>query len=475
MTSFFQHCGVYTWGAFAPELFLVGLAIVLLMIDCFWKSFPKKTLAIIGALGVFGTSYALCDAMCLFPFLACIATGLTLLLAHQYAPITEETCGEGRFAEGTGEFYVLPLFACAGISLLCKAQDFVMFFVGLEALSLSSYAMAGFYKRNHGSVEAGVKYLITGALSTGFLVFGIAWYFGMTGTFVISQQVVFAALATPLWKGLFLALAMVFAAVAFKTGAFPMHVWIPDVYQGAPTPVTAFLSVASKVAGFTALLIVLLPFQGSMEGAVHIALFLTVVTAATLLVGNLGAIWQTNMKRLLGYSSIAQAGFIFPLCLVAFNQPVNFMVALYLVAYMVATMGAFFALAQIRIARGSDEISAFRGLGKTNPLAAFCVVVFFASLAGVPLTAGFTAKLASFQAVLQMMENLPSLELVWWLLPVMIVCAATGFYYYFKVIRAMYWVSAREEDSPVRIPFISGLVMALCVLVILILGIFPLS
>ncbi len=470
MTSSFQYCGVYTWGAFAPELFLVGLAIALLMVDCFWKSFPKKTLGIIGALGAFGAAYAQWDVMILFPSLACIATGLTLLLAHQYAPITAETCAEGRFAEGTGEFYVLPLFACAGISVLCKAQDFVMFFVGLEALSLSSYAMAGFYKRNHGSVEAGVKYLITGALSTGFLVFGIAWYFGMTGTFLISQDAVFTTLTTSLGKGLFLALAMVFAAVAFKAGAFPMHVWIPDVYQGAPTPVTAFLSVASKVAGFTALLMVLLPFQCSTEGGVHISFFLSAVAVATLLVGNLGAIWQTNMKRLLGYSSVAQAGFILPLCLAGSGIPVAQTVSMYLAAYMLATMGAFFALAQIRIARGSDEISAFRGLGKTNPLTAFCVVVFFASLAGVPLTAGFLAKLLSFQAVLGLMENLPILELVWWLLPVIIVCAATGFYYYFKVIRAMYWVSAREEDEPVHVPFISGLIMGLCALLLLLSG-----
>lgn len=467
MISFFQHCGVYTWGAFAPELFLVGLAIVLLMIDCFWKSFPKKTLGIVGAVGVFGASYALWDGMLSLPFLACTATALTLLLANQYAPITAETCGEGRFAEGTGEFYVLPLFACAGISVLCKAQDLVMLFVGIEALSLSSYAMAGFYKRNHGSVEAGVKYLITGALSTSFLVFGIAWYFGMTGTFVLSHEAVFAALHTPLWKGMFLSFALIFAAVAFKAGAFPMHVWIPDVYQGAPTPVTAFLSVASKVAGFAALLMIFIPFYYATEGGRYMVLFLAVVAVATLLVGNLGAIWQTNMKRLLGYSSIAQAGFILPLCMIAYDCEV----VMYLAFYMLATMGAFFALAQVRIARGSDEISAFRGLGKTNPLAAFCVTVFFASLAGVPLTGGFVAKLFSFMATIKLMGDIPSLSLVWWFLPAMIVCAASGFYYYFKVIRAMYWIPTREEDEPVHFPFITGLVMGLSALLLIFFGV----
>lgn len=464
-------CGSYSWSEFAPEFFLIGLAIALLMIDCFWKSFPKRSLGLIGALGALGTAFALQDHM--FALLAAVATGLTLLLAHDYSRVTVASSGDGRTGEGTGEFYALPLLACAGICALTKAQDLVMLFVTLEVLTLSSYVMAGYYRRNHGSVEAGVKYLVLGAVSTGVLVFGAAWYFGMTGSFVLNPMGIASALVGGCPAGILLALALLLVGAGFKVGLFPMHVWIPDVYQGAPTPTTAFLSVASKVAGFALLSAILMPYimlPAPLSGvSVYILLVVAVLAAATLLVGNLGAIPQTNMKRLLGYSSIAQAGFILPLYFSGRNDFIIF----YLAAYLLSTMGAFFALAQVRIHRDSDEISAFRALGKTNPLLAFCVTVCFASLAGVPLTAGFLAKWYSFETVVGVaLQALPSL--MFWLLPIMIVCAAAGFYYYFKVIRAMYWERPLAEDKTVGIPFATGLVLTVCTAALLALGTGPL-
>lgn len=464
-------CGSYSWSEFAPEFFLIGLAIALLMIDCFWKRFPKHSLGLIGALGALGTAFALQDHM--FALLAAVATGLTLLLAHDYSRVTVVSSGDGRTGEGTGEFYVLPLLACAGISALAKAQDLVLLFVALEVLTLSSYVLAGYYRRNHGSVEAGVKYLVLGAVSTGVLVFGAAWYFGMTGSFVMNPMGIASALVGGCPAGILLALALLLVGAGFKVGIFPMHVWIPDVYQGAPTPTTAFLSVASKVAGFALLSAILMPYimlPAPLSGvSVYILLVVAVLAAATLLVGNLGAIPQTNMKRLLGYSSIAQAGFILPLYFSGSNDYIIF----YLAAYLLSTMGAFFALAQVRIHRGSDEISAFRALGKTNPLLAFGVTVCFASLAGVPLTAGFLAKWYSFKTVVAVaLAAVPSL--FYWLLPIMVICAAAGFYYYFKVIRAMYWEKPLAEDEAVRVPFVTGVVLAVCAAVLIVGGTAPL-
>lgn len=178
------------------------------------------------------------------------------------------------------------------------------------------------------------------------------------------------------------------------------------------------------------------------------------MAAATLLVGNLGAITQTNLKRMMGYSSIAQAGFILPLFIGTVDGQLAPNAPFYLAVYLVMTFGAFFALAMIRIQRGSEEISAFRGLGKTNPRLALAVTIMFASLAGVPLTAGFFAKMISFVHVINTGLYLG------WMLPVMIVCAASGFYYYFKVIRSMYWDKPAENAEPVQVPVISGVMLA---------------
>ncbi len=468
----------YSLEIFTPELFLVGLALVLLMADTFLKKLPKRFLGLAGAVCTLLTAFALQDEI--YALLAVVATGLTLLLSFDYAKITNASSNESGTQDGTGEFYILPILACAGISAMTKATDLVMLFIGLEVLTLSSYILVGYYRRNYGSVEAGVKYLVLGAVSTGILVFGAAWYFGMTGTFTLSPSVVAATFIVNdgIAAGLMMAATFLILGAAFKIGAVPMHIWIPDVYQGAPTPTTAFLSVASKVAGFALLTILLTPFLsyiGATFGYAHrIYTVLAIVAALSLIIGNLGAIAQTNMKRLLGYSSIAQAGFILPLYLQCghadFDAP---FVPFYLAVYMIATMGAFFALAQVRIQRGSEEISAFRALGKTNPRLAFAITVLFASLAGVPLTGGFFAKLSSFITVTEASGSSHAC-LMCWLFPIMIICAAAGFYYYFKVIRMMYWETPLEEDKPLRTPVVTGIVLAASVAFLIICGVMPL-
>ena len=472
----------YTWCQFAPAFALVGLAALLILADALLPKVPKRAYAFIGAMGCFIASYFLFNGVHadIFGFIATIATGLTLLLAFDYTKISCESIAGAGNEEGTGEFYALPLVACAGILCLTQARDLVMLFVSLEVITLTSYVLAGYFRRNQGSIEAGIKYLVLGAMSTGILVYGIAWYFGMVGTFNMGTDVVIAAIkggvAGPpaLAVGFLMATALLFTGAFFKIGAAPMHVWIPDVYQGAPTPTTTFLAVASKTAGFVVLCALALPFApfatpGSMIGNLIVWCF-ALVAAATLIIGNLGAIRQNNIKRLLGYSSIGQAGFIMVFFL-NLNNTLIYMVSQYLLAYALATIAAFFAVAMVRTQRGSEEIAAFRGLGKSNPRTAFLITVCFASLAGVPLTLGFMVKMYSFVTIIKVMEGWGGLT---WLLPIMIITAATGFYYYLKVVRAMYWEKPQAGEKPLQVPLCTGIVLTLCVLALIYLGTMPL-
>ncbi len=476
----------YTWSQFTPAFVLAGVACLILMADCFAPKFPKRGYALVAAIAALVTSFALYDSPGLgwFGFLACVATGMCLLLAFDYTKVTADSIAGGANEEGSSEFYALPLVACAGICALTQARDIIMLFVSLEVLTLSSYVLAGYFRRNQGSVEAGVKYLILGALSTGLLVFGAAWYFGTTGSFMLTPQAVAAALSGSLTGAgavhtcFTLAVVFLLLGAFFKVGAAPMHMWIPDVYQGAPTPTSTFLAVASKTAGFVVLCLITIPFNsfvadspfnGKMLVLIHT---FAIVTGATLLIGNLGAINQSNAKRLLGYSSIGQAGFI-----LAFFLDMGNSVALvanvfyYMLAYTLATVAAFAAIAMVRTQRGSEEISAFRGLGKTNPRTAFLITVSFASLAGVPLTMGFLVKFQSFAALINAMHSWNNIG---WVLPVMIISATAGFYYYFKVLRAMYWEKPQPGDKPLCVPGVTAGLLTACAILLILQGTLPL-
>ncbi len=477
----------YTWSQFTPAFVLVGIACLILMADCFAPKFPKRGYALVAAIAAIVTGVSQYNAPGLgwFSFLACIATGLCLLLAFDYTKVTADSIAGGSNEEGTSEFYALPLIACAGICSLTQARDIIMLFVSLEVITLSSYVLAGYFRRNQGSIEAGVKYLILGALSTGLLVFGAAWYFGTTGTFLLDPTAIDNALrgvitgAPALRSCLSLAIVFLLLGAFFKVGAAPMHMWIPDVYQGAPTPTSTFLAVASKTAGFVMLCLLVLPFNAFMapghpysEVVLVLVHVFAIITAATLLIGNLGAINQRNAKRLLGYSSIGQAGFILAF-FINMGNSVQLVtnVYFYLLAYTLATVAAFVAIAMVRTQRGSEEISAFRGLGKTNPRTAFLITVSFASLAGVPLTMGFLAKLQSFLALIRGMDSWNNIG---WVLPVMVLCATAGFYYYFKVLRAMYWEKPQPGDEPLKVPAVSAGVLTACAILLILHGTMPL-
>ncbi len=473
----------YTWAQFSPSFGLVILAMLLLMADAFLPKVPRRSYALIAGIGALVAACFQYSGEYANPFglIACAATGVSILIGFDYTKVTCDSVTGGSSDDGTGELSILPLIAAAGICVLTQAHDLIMLFVGLEVLTLSSYVLAGYYRRNQGSVEAGVKYIILGGVSTAILCFGTAWYFGMTGSFVLDPSVfaqTFSSTANPiLGVGLMMSLALMIVGIAFKVGLAPMQMWIPDVYQGAPTPVSAFLAVASKAAGLAALYALLFPFMavsGIFTAQFELLLcVMSIMAAVTLLIGNLGAIKQENAKRLLGYSSIGQAGFILIFFLVP-SADVFASVYSYMLAYALATLGAFAAIALVRSQRGSEEIAVFRGLGKTNPRFAFAITICMASLAGVPLTMGFIVKLNSFLSIVNAAISGGEVNYLIYLLPIMVITASAGFYYYFKILRAMYWQQPAEQDKPICVPLVSGLIMTVCTLILLYRGVLAL-
>lgn len=481
---------------FTPELVLVILALALLMVDAFLPKLPKRYIGYLATLGLawaFRESYHLGDTLntpdSLHPLwegfsrsgamvfvarsIILVSGILTLIMLIDFRSVVSQfVTGDRRNQDGTGELFILPLFATAGMLWMCSASNFISLFVSLELTTLTCYIMVGYLRRNVGSLEGGVKYLITGALSAGIFIFGVAWLYGTTGTFAIGPELVTAIEKVGLSPAVIFALALVLLGILFKIAAVPMHIWAPDVYQGAPTPVTAFLSVASKMAGLCVLVSFLVPLWGL--NIPHLPLVMTIIAVATLIVGNLGAMGQINLKRLLGYSSIANAGYLLPLFLLPVgaaslnstvaDEGVTGSIALYMICYLPMTFGAFYVLSLIREQVGTEDLNSLKGLARRNPRLAAVTTLMFASLAGVPLTGGFVAK---FSALLIMARSEQ-----WVVFSVAIIVAVTGFYYYFKPIRAMYWEKADESTPVIKVPVLSGIILAILSLVVILEGLF---
>lgn len=380
-----------------------------------------------------------------YKIIALVSAIFTLILAIDYRAVMSRFAGDKGSEEGTGEYYPLIVVATAAMMWMASAKNLSFLFVSLELLTVTFYILVAFMKRNVGSLEAGVKYLILGALSTGFLVYGIAWIYGACGSMDLAQITLAAGFEGTSGTPLLFGVALVIIALGFKIGAAPMHFWIPDVYQGAPTPTTAFLSVGSKAAGFMALISFIAPFSHSPHAG-KIFSALVILSCLTLIVGNFGAIPQNNFKRLLAYSSIANAGFI--LLAVAANRDgadelsSAKIVGFYLAGYLIMTMAAFFILSLLRVQSGSENIDALDGLSKRNPILAVTTTIIMASLAGVPLTVGFVGKFFVFQAALASQMWVPAV--------IAAITAAAGFYYYFKILRAIWWNSPNHKEP---IPF----------------------
>lgn len=445
-----------------------GLAVVLALVfiaigpdakpDAAWAKWPLWNFYQFDGLARFYKAFAL------------VCTLLVVLLSIDFRSVLARFTDHPGSEAGTGEFYALPVFACAGMMWMASAKDLAGAFVALELVTITFYILVAYMRRNVGSLEAGVKYLILGALSTGFLVYGIAWIYGATGTMNLGAlPAALAHVQSPAF--LLFGIALVMVALGFKIGAVPMQAWIPDVYQGAPTPTTAFLSVGSKAAGFILLIRFLTPFLGEGSPVRHQVLTLLLILAcATLLFGNLAAIAQTNFKRLLAYSSIAHAGFLL-LALAAWNNLDSASglgsvktVSFYLATYLIMTLGAFFVLGQIRIQADGERIEDFNGLGKRNPLLALALTVLLAALAGVPLTAGFLGKFFVFSLAVK--------QGLWWGVAFAAVGAAAGFYYYFKAIRAMWWQPAAADAKALVLPPITKVCVAVLTISVVVFGLY---
>ena len=426
---------------------IAGLAVVLLA-SCFVTPFPSPNQAT-----GFWSFYTADRLSIFFKQFALLTTIFVLIMMIDYAPVLRSSFPGTQ--DGVGEFFAVPIFTCAGLMYLVSAIDFVFIFISLELVTISFYVLVSFTRRNPITLEAGTKYLVLSALSTAFLVYGIAWIFGVTGQTNLHR--VAEALANPATDRGAALLGMVFVLVAlgFKIAAVPFQIWVPDVYQGAPTPVTAYLSVGSKAAGFVVLLRVLLPFLTLPQTQRLIVL----IALLTLIYGNLAALPQANLKRLLAYSSIAHAGYLL-IGVVCFDARA---VTFYLVAYLLMTLLSFAVLIIVAQQTG-DEISDFDGLAQRSPFLAFAMLIGMVSLAGVPFTAGFLGKFYIFYtAVLQHQVVL---------VIVGVITVGCGFYYYLKVVRAMYWQSTANVDK-ISVNGLSRLAISALIIGTIWLGVYP--
>lgn len=480
------------------EIIVVSLGIIMLLVDAFVKLDDKRSLAWLGMLGLlvtlgllfrvqwpestespFWDFYTTGDQMALyFKGIAIVTTLVVLVMASSYSPIiVEQTAPPEKGAHpqsGLGEFFALPMFACAGLMLMASANHLVSIFVALETVTIAFYVMVAYLRRNVGSLEAGVKYLILGALSTGFLVYGFAWLYGMTGSMQLDE--IKAALSGDSVNvtGSLFAFALILVALAFKVGGAPFHFWIPDVYQGAPTPITAFLSVGSKAAGFIVLLRLIDPFLASSELVGKVVLAITVIAILTLIIGNLSALPQKNFKRLLAYSSVAHAGFLLMAlaCTPTMAQAGEFLspakvIAFYLGAYLLMTLLAFLVMTVVRSKVVGEELTSYKGLAKRSPFLAFAMIISMASLAGIPLTAGFFGKFFVFQLAVQQQQ--------WVLLVIGLIGAGAGFYYYLKIAASMFLSETEANDDTSAIPVgnLARFTMIVLIVAILLGGLNP--
>ncbi|MFN8567505.1 MAG: NADH-quinone oxidoreductase subunit N [Kouleothrix sp.] len=404
------------------------------------------------------------------------AAFLTTLLALDYRP-----------SGNPGEFYALILFATLGMNLMASASELIMAYVSLELSSISLYILAGYFRNERASAEAGIKYFLFGALSSGILLYGMTLAYGFTASVNRANggQPIIATLFSEIAKagasgqgGTLLTLAMIFvlAGIGYKVAVVPFHSWSPDVYQGAPTPITAFISTASKTAGFILLYRVLVTAFPSIAGSSAFGSFggwtslLSIIALLTMVFGNLSALPQKNAKRLLAYSSIGHAGFLLLALLVwssASSADQTFGSAsliYYLIAYTVTNLGAFGALAVVRDALGGDDMSDLNGLWKRNIGLTLMLTVLVLSLAGVPPLSGFWAKFFVFMAGYQGGALL--------VVSIGVAMTIVSLYYYLGFLKAM-WMNPPTSDEPVRTPPAMNATIMISTVLVLLLGLFP--
>jgi NADH-quinone oxidoreductase subunit N len=387
-----------------------------------------------------------------FSVISIVSTILILLLSKGYFE---------RISSHIAEYYAIILFALAGIIVMVSYHNLVMLFIGIEIMSVSLYILAGIRKNDFASNEAALKYFLMGAFSTGFLLFGITLIYGASGSFDLEAIREYVA-ANPhnIDPIFYTGILLIIVGLCFKVGAAPFHFWTPDVYEGAPSLITLFMSTVVKVAGFAAFLrlfsacfILIADFWSPV---------LLVITIITLFIGNITALYQQSFKRMLAFSSISHAGYLL-FAIVAVGAGSANSIFVYSTAYSIASIVAFGALILVRQQTGTDNFDGFNGLAKKNPFLAFVLTVSMLSLAGIPLTAGFIGKFYMFSEALSQYKI--------WLVIIAVVNAIISIFYYFRVIVAMYFRDA--DRAEVEIPAYYKFVLGFSALATIIIGVYP--
>lgn len=388
-----------------------------------------------------------------FSSVAILSTILILMLSKGYFE---------QISNNVAEYYSIMLFSLAGIVVMVSFHNLTMLFIGLEIMSVSLYILAGIRKKDFGSNEASLKYFLMGAFSTGFLLFGIALLYGATGSFNLEGIRDWALMhphnTAPLF---YTGIVLVIVGLSFKVGAAPFHFWTPDVYEGSPTLITAFMSTVVKTAGFAAFLRL---FNASFA---TVSAFWTptllVITILTLFIGNFTALYQHSFKRMLAFSSISHAGYLL-FAIVALSAASGNAIFVYATAYSIASIIAFGVLLLVQQQAGNDSFESFNGLGRRNPFLALVLTIAMLSLAGIPLTAGFIGKFYMFYGALARYQV--------WLVIVAVINAIVSIYYYFKVIIAMYFRSGNDEAT-LAVPGYYQFVLGFAAILTIAIGIYP--
>ena len=455
--------------ALAPLLALTATSLLVMLIEAvvktsekisYWLSLCGLVVSIVASFATVNLSGTTLQQMInvggmgsIFSAMFSISALGTIILARDYLK---------REGAHFGEFYLLILFSTMGMVLMATAADLIIIFLGLELMSICFYVLAGFMRKRALSNESALKYFLLGAFATGFLLYGIALIYGASGSTKISFLVHnygIISVSPFFWIGI----GLLFIGLAFKVGGVPFHMWIPDVYQGSPTPVSGFMSTGGKAAAFAAIILVFLTSDSSLGDGV--AKMIMIVSALSMIVGNIVAISQTNLKRMLAYSSIAHAGYIL-VGIAANNQIGKSGVIFYLFSYTFMNLGAFGILSLMEREEKNLSYDDYSGLGFRHPVLAAFMSIFLFSLAGIPPFAGFFGKYYVFVAAIDAGLT--------WLAILGVLMSVVSVYYYLRLIVVMYF---REGDQqlPVTISRASYAVIILCILAVVELGVYPSS
>lgn len=390
--------------------------------------------------------------------------GLVIFISPQSAETTKRSAGE---------YYALLLVALAGMLFVASSNNLLTIFIGVETVSISSYALAAMKKNDPRAAEAGVKYLIIGGLSSGLTLYGISMIYGLTGTINLAE--IGASIgAMDSWNFPFLiGLIAMIAGYGFKISAVPFHMWAPDVYEGASTPVSTFLATGSKKMGFVVLfkifLVLFVVANATKFGTEEMQYIFAFIAAITMTVGNIVAISQENIKRMLAYSSIAQAGYIM-IALAVMSQYALTGGLFHMFTHVFMKGGAFIIVAALITAGLGENISDYKGLAKRAPLVSACMLIFLFSLAGIPPLAGFMSKFVLFSSAIFVDGAVVTKWL--WLGLIAVLNSAISLYYYARVVKAMY-VDVGESTERIKIKPTHTIAMLICVVFVIYLGVFP--